>query len=97
MNVLQDIIITTTSECMFVLHNGTLTLIFLPPPPPPDRQDHSPEPAAGVLPGAGPARLRRLAVEEEEGEQRLPRPEVAALLVRAQRGVPLLVQQPTGR
>lgn len=71
-------------------------LLFFFPSLHPPRIDDGYESAPCVLPRAGPTRLRRLAVEEEEGEQRLPRPEVAALLVRPQGAGPLLVHQPTG-
>lgn len=76
---------------MFLVIFAFLLLVFLHPPRNVDRH----EPAPGVLPRARSTRLRRLAVEEEEGEP-LHRPEVAALLVCPQGAFPLLVHQPTG-
>lgn len=72
-----------------------LSLCF-PPAFRPPRNDDGYESAPRVLPRAGSARLRRLAVEEEEGDQRLPHAEVAALLVHPEGAGALLVLQPTG-
>lgn len=55
-----------------------------------------PEPEARVLQGAGPGRLRGLALEEE-GRQGLLLPEVEEVLVRPEGQLPVLVHQRGGK